>query len=74
VTVVTSATGIFAMIYVMTGGGPGSATLTLEFAVWRRAFATGGFGAGAAIGITLMLVTLLAIGVIRLTLRDRSEA
>lgn len=74
VTVVTSATGIFAMIYVMTGGGPGSATLTLEFAVWRRAFATGGFGAGAAIGITLMLVTLLAIGLIRLTLRDRSEA
>jgi multiple sugar transport system permease protein len=74
VTVVTSATGIFAMIYVMTGGGPGSSTLTLEFAVWRRAFATGGFGAGAAIGITLMLVTLLAIGAIRLALRDRSGA
>lgn len=74
VTVVTSATGIFAMIYVMTGGGPGAATLTLEFAVWRRAFATGGFGAGAAIGITLMIVTLCAIGVIRLTMRDRSEA
>jgi multiple sugar transport system permease protein len=74
VTVVTSATGIFAMIYVMTAGGPGAATLTLEFAVWRRAFATGGFGAGAAIGITLMIVTLLAIGVIRLTMRDRSEA
>jgi len=74
VTVITSATGIFAMIYVMTGGGPGSATLTLEFAVWRRAFATGGFGAGAAIGITLMIVTLLAIGIIRLTMRDRSGA
>lgn len=71
VTVITSATGIFAMIYVMTGGGPGSATLTLEFAVWRRAFATGGFGAGAAIGITLMIVTLLAIGLIQLVMRDR---
>jgi ABC-type sugar transport system permease subunit len=74
VTVVSSATGIFAMIYVMTGGGPGSATLTLEFAVWRRAFATGGFGAGAAIGITLMIVTLVAIAIIRITLRERSEA
>jgi multiple sugar transport system permease protein len=74
VTVITSATGIFAMIYVMTGGGPGSATLTLEFAVWRRAFATGSFGAGAAIGITLMLLTLVAIGLIRLLLRQRSEA
>lgn len=74
ITIITSATGIFAMIYTMTGGGPGSATLTLEFAVWRRAFATGGFGAGAAIGIVLMLVTLLAVGLIRLLLRERSEA
>ena len=74
VTVVTSAAGIFAMIYVMTGGGPGSATLTLEFAVWRRAFATGAFGGGAAIGITLMAVTLVAISLIRLLLGRRSEA
>lgn len=74
ITIITSATGIFAMIYTMTGGGPGSATLTLEFAVWRRAFATGGFGAGAAIGIVLMMVTLIAVGLIRLLLRERSEA
>jgi multiple sugar transport system permease protein len=74
ITIITSATGIFAMIYTMTGGGPGSATLTLEFAVWRRAFATGGFGAGAAIGIVLMLVTLLAVAIIRLLLRERTEA
>jgi ABC-type sugar transport system permease subunit len=74
VTVINSANGIFAMIYTMTGGGPGSATLTLEFAVWRRAFATGGFGAGAAIGITLMIVTLVAVALIRLLLKNRSEA
>jgi multiple sugar transport system permease protein len=74
VTVITSFTGLFGMIYVMTGGGPGSSTMTLDFAVWRRAFSTGAFGAGAAIGITLMLVTLLAVGLIRLLLRDRSEA
>jgi len=74
ITVITSLTGLFGMIYVMTGGGPGSATLTLDFAVWRRAFSTGAFGAGAAIGITLMVVTLVAIGLIRLLLRQRSEA
>jgi multiple sugar transport system permease protein len=73
ITVVTSFTGLFGMIYVMTGGGPGSATLTLDFAVWRRAFSTGAFGAGAAIGITLMIVTLLAIALVRLLMRDRSE-
>jgi len=74
VTVINSANGIFAMIYTMTGGGPGSATLTLEFAVWRRAFATGCFGAGAAIGITLMIVTLVAVALIRLLLKNRGEA
>jgi len=74
ITVVTSFTGLFGMIYVMTGGGPGSATLTLDFAVWRRAFSTGAFGAGAAIGITLMMVTLMAIALIRALFRDRTEA
>ncbi len=73
ITVVTSFTGLFGMIYVMTGGGPGSATLTLDFAVWRRAFSTGAFGAGAAIGITLMIVTLAAIALVRLLMRDRSS-
>jgi multiple sugar transport system permease protein len=71
VTVITSFTGLFGMIYVMTGGGPGSATLTLDFAVWRRAFSTGAFGGGAAIGITLMIVTLVAIGLVRLFFRER---
>lgn len=74
ITVVTSFTGLFGMIYMMTGGGPGSATLTLDFAVWRRAFATGAFGAGAAIGITLMIVTLVAISLIRVLLRQRNDA
>lgn len=73
ITVVTSFTGLFGLIYVMTGGGPGSATLTLDFAVWRRAFSTGAFGSGAAIGITLMIVTLLAIALVRLLMRNRSE-
>ena len=74
ITVITSFTGLFGMIFVMTGGGPGSATLTLDFAVWRRAFSTGAFGAGAAIGITLMMVTLFAIGLIRLLFRERVTA
>jgi multiple sugar transport system permease protein len=72
ITVITSFTGLFGMIYVMTGGGPGAATLTLDFAVWRRAFSTGAFGGGAAIGITLMIVTLCAIALVRLLFRERS--
>jgi multiple sugar transport system permease protein len=70
ITVVTSFTGLFGMIFVMTGGGPGSATLTLDFAIWRRALSMGQFGMGTAIGIALMLVTLLAIGLVRLLMRS----
>lgn len=66
ITVVISFTGLFGLIYVMTGGGPGSATMTLDFAVWRRAFSTGSFGTGAAIGISLMVLTLACVALIRL--------
>lgn len=65
ITMVTSFTGIFGLIYVMTGGGPGTATMTLEFAVWKRAMSTGAFGSGAAIGIALMVLVLLVILIIR---------
>lgn len=74
ITVVTSLTGLFGMIYVMTGGGPGSATLTLDFAIWRRALSMGHFGSGAAIGIALMALTLLAIAVVRLLMGSRKDA
>ncbi len=74
ITVVISFTGLFGLIYVMTGGGPGSATMTLDFAVWRRAFSTGSFGTGAAIGIALMILTLLCVGIIRFVSRRRADA
>lgn len=72
-TVVISFTGLFGMLFVMTGGGPGAATMTLDFAVWRRAFSAGAFGTGAAIGITLMAVTLVGIALVRLVLRNGSD-
>ena len=74
ITVVVSFTGLFGLIYVMTGGGPGSATMTLDFAVWRRAFSTGSFGTGAAIGIALMVLTLFCVGIIRFVSGRRVEA
>lgn len=73
VTVVLSFTGIFGLIYVMTAGGPGSATTTLEFAVWKIAFAQGDFGSAAAMGITLMVLTLMVIGLSRLLSRTGVE-
>ncbi len=59
ITVVTALTQIFALIYVMTSGGPGYATTTLEFALYQDAFTNGSFGLAAAIGFILLAITLI---------------
>jgi raffinose/stachyose/melibiose transport system permease protein len=46
----------FDEVYVMTGGGPGTATTVPAYAVWRRMFQTGQVGSAAALGIVLMLI------------------
>lgn len=70
ITMVTSLSGLFGLVYVMTSGGPGSDTTTLDFAVWQQAFANGEFGQGAAMGIVLMVLILLVIGAVRLLSRS----
>jgi raffinose/stachyose/melibiose transport system permease protein len=49
--------GTFDEIYVMTSGGPGTATTVPAYLVWRRMFQTGQVGSAAALGIVLMLIT-----------------
>lgn len=48
--------GTFDEIYVMTSGGPGTATSVPAYLVWRRLFRTGEVGSAAALGIVLMLI------------------
>ncbi len=48
--------GTFDEIYVMTGGGPGTATSVPAYLVWRRMFQTSQVGSAAALGIVLMLI------------------
>lgn len=48
--------GTFDEIYVMTGGGPGTATSVPAYLVWRRMFQTGQVGSAAALGLTLMVI------------------
>jgi raffinose/stachyose/melibiose transport system permease protein len=48
--------GTFDEVYVMTGGGPGTATSVPAYLVWRRLFQTGEVGSAAALGIVLMLI------------------
>jgi raffinose/stachyose/melibiose transport system permease protein len=59
--------GTFDEIYVMTAGGPGTATTVPAYLVWRRMFQTGEVGSAAALGIILMVIVFaVAYGINRL--------
>ncbi len=56
---VIDALGTFDEVFVLTGGGPGTATTVPAFEVYNRAFLQGQVGSAAAIGITLMLIVFV---------------
>jgi ABC-type multidrug transport system fused ATPase/permease subunit len=62
--------GTFDEIYVMTSGGPGTATSVPAYLVWRRMFQTAQVGSAAALGITLMLI-IFAVTWVANRLMDR---
>lgn len=66
-TVISAFTALFSLIFVMTGGGPGYGTTTLEFFVYQTAFSKGAFGAGALLGVILFVI-MAAIGLAQLKL------
>ena len=66
-TLITAFTALFSLIFVMTGGGPGFGTTTLEFYVYQKAFNKGAFGYAAAIGIVLFVIVFV-ISIIQLRL------
>ena len=71
-TLITGFTALFSLIFVMTQGGPGFGTTTLEFFVYQTAFSQGEFGYAAAVGVVLFVI-VFGISVIQLRLlRDHS--
>lgn len=70
-TMISAFTALFSLIFVMTGGGPGYGTTTLEFFVYQTAFSKGAFGLGALLGVVLFVI-MGAIGLVQLKLL-RSE-
>jgi raffinose/stachyose/melibiose transport system permease protein len=51
----------FDLIVAMTGGGPAGSTEVLSFYAWSQAITRHNYGAGAAIAVVLLLISLLAI-------------
>ena len=56
ITVISAFTALVSLIFVMTGGGPGFGTTTLEFFVYQSAFSRGDFGTGAMLGGILFVI------------------
>lgn len=63
---------IFDVIYIMTGGGPGTRTVTLSYLDWKSFLVDTNFGAGGAISVILIIVALLIAGVYVRVLRPRT--
>ncbi len=55
-TMISAFTALFSLIFVMTGGGPGYGTTTLEFFVYQNAFGQANFGYGALLGVILFVI------------------
>ncbi|MYT68931.1 ABC transporter permease subunit [Streptomyces sp. SID8367] len=59
---------VFIEPYMLTGGGPENATVTVAYLMYQYAFVYGGnYGAGSALGLMLMVV-LLAVAAVQLRL------
>ncbi len=67
----------FGWIYVLTGGGPGYSSTTMDYDVYQRAFVAGDFGSAAAESVVLLLLVVItatvSYGVVHL-LRRRWNA
>ncbi len=72
-TLITGFTALFSLIFVMTTGGPGYGTTTLEFFVYQKAFAQGAFGYAAAIGVVLFAVVFVISLLQQRVLRSRED-
>lgn len=66
-TIISAFSALFSLIFVMTNGGPGYSTTTMEFLVYQTGFNQSEFGTAALYGIILFVITAV-VGVVQLRL------
>ena len=72
ISIVTMLSWVFNYVYVMTGGGPGNATIVTELYIYLMAFQYNHLSLAAAVSVLLLLVVGVFI-FLELYLRDRSS-
>lgn len=59
INVIYTFTSLFSFVYVITAGGPGFATTTIDYYTYLTTFENGQFGYGAALAVLLFLIVLV---------------
>jgi multiple sugar transport system permease protein len=72
-TIISAFSALFSLIFVMTGGGPGYATTTMEFLVYQTGFNQSQFGTAALYGLILFRITAV-VGIIQLRLIGANDS
>jgi ABC-type sugar transport system permease subunit len=72
INVIYTFTSLFSFVYVITAGGPGFATTTVDYFTYLTSFENGEFGYGAALAVLLFLVVLV-LTVVQIKLFPRRE-
>jgi multiple sugar transport system permease protein len=72
INVIYTFTSLFSFVYVITSGGPGFATTTVDYFTYLTTFENGQFGYGAALAVLLFLVVLV-LTIVQLKLFPRRE-
>lgn len=72
INVIYTFTSLFSFVYVITAGGPGFATTTVDYFTYLTTFENGQFGYGAALAVLLFLVVLV-LTIVQLKLFPRRE-
>jgi ABC-type sugar transport system permease subunit len=59
INVIYTFTSLFSFVFVITAGGPGFATTTVDYYTYLTTFENGQFGYGAALAFLLFLIVLV---------------
>lgn len=72
--VITTLNGSFVIVQVMTGGGPNNSTHVMGSYLYQQAFVQFNFGYGAAIGVMILVLSLITVVILQFILRrDKIE-
>jgi multiple sugar transport system permease protein len=72
INVIYTFTSLFSFVYVITSGGPGFATTTMDYFTYLTTFENGQFGYGATLAVLLFLVVLV-LTIVQVRLMPKRE-